>query len=233
MKKIVANKSLITNLIAFFVIIIAYLLENSLLKSIGFFALSGAITNWLAIHMLFEKVPFLYGSGVIPQRFEEFKASIKTLMMQQFFTVENINQFIQTKGQQGDEKLDLSALLNAVDYDKIYEGLVSAIMESSFGSMLEMMGGEEVLIPIKEPFTLKIQQTLTEMVSSDKFNLALEFGGDILDKIETIIDQRLNELTPKMVKEMVQAIILEHLGWLVIWGGIFGGLLGAFFNFLN
>ena len=40
------------------------------------FALSGGITNWIAIHMLFEKIPF-YGSGVIPKRFEEFKTGIK------------------------------------------------------------------------------------------------------------------------------------------------------------
>jgi uncharacterized membrane protein YheB (UPF0754 family) len=30
-----------------------------------------------------------------------------------------------------------------------------------------------------------------------------------------------------MVKEMVQAIIKQHLGWLVVWGGVFGGILGA------
>jgi hypothetical protein len=30
---------------------------------------------------------------------------------------------------------------------------------------------------------------------------------------------------------MVQAIIKEHLGWLVVWGGVFGGLLGAVFSF--
>jgi uncharacterized membrane protein YheB (UPF0754 family) len=46
----------------------------------------------MAIYMLFEKVPFLYGSGIIPNRFEEFKDSIKQLMMQQFFTVENVEQ---------------------------------------------------------------------------------------------------------------------------------------------
>ena len=66
-----------------------------LLKNIGFFALSGAITNWLAIHMLFEKIPLLYGSGVISNRFEEFKSSIRDLMMQQFFTLENVEQFIE------------------------------------------------------------------------------------------------------------------------------------------
>ena len=52
---------------------------TDLIKAIGFFALSGALTNWIAIHMLFERVPFLYGSGIIPNRFEEFKESITAL----------------------------------------------------------------------------------------------------------------------------------------------------------
>ena len=38
--------------------------------------------------MLFEKVPGLYGSGVVPSRFEEFKEGIAHLMMKQFFTEE-------------------------------------------------------------------------------------------------------------------------------------------------
>ncbi|MGY8761896.1 MAG: DUF445 domain-containing protein, partial [Nitrospinaceae bacterium] len=81
----ILNKSFLTNLIAILIIITSYLcpIEPDLIKSVGFFALSGAVTNWLAIHMLFEKVPFLYGSGVIPNRFDEFKLAIKDLMMKQ------------------------------------------------------------------------------------------------------------------------------------------------------
>jgi Na+/H+ antiporter NhaD/arsenite permease-like protein len=40
------------------------------------------------------------------------------------------------------------------------------------------------------------------------------------------VNLRLEELTPKMVKEIVQDMIKEHLGWLVIWGAVFGGLIG-------
>jgi uncharacterized membrane protein YheB (UPF0754 family) len=234
------NKSVITNFIAALIIVVGYLcpVQQALVKSIGFFALSGAVTNWLAIYMLFEKVPFLYGSGVIPERFEEFKRSIKQLMMTQFFTGQNIEQFIETEEQQGGGLLNLEPLLNAVNYDKIYEGLVSSIMESSFGGMLMMMGGVEALAPLKEPFSQKMRVTLTEMVHSEMFKNALEQGldahkisGDIVMKIENVIDKRLDELTPQLVKEIVQAIIHEHLGWLVVWGGIFGGLLGALFVF--
>lgn len=59
-------------------------LQQPLVLSVGLFAFSGALTNWLAVHMLFEKVPGLYGSGVIPARFEQFKQAIADLMMEQF-----------------------------------------------------------------------------------------------------------------------------------------------------
>ena len=238
--KHILNKSFLTNLTAIIIIVAGYLcpIEPDLMKSIGFFALSGAVTNWLAIHMLFEKVPFLYGSGVIPNRFDEFKFAIKDLMMKQFFTQENIEQFIEAEEQQGSNVLNIDPLMNAIDYDKIYEGLVSSIMESSFGSMLQMMGGEEALAPLREPFMVKMKNTLREMVESERFKDVLKLGldshkigQDIVSKIETIIDKRLNELTPQLVKEIVQKIIKVHLGWLVVWGGVFGGFLGAAFSF--
>ena len=238
--KHILNKSFLTNLIAVLIIVAGYLcpVEPDLMKSIGFFALSGAVTNWLAIHMLFEKVPFLYGSGVIPNRFDEFKLAIKDLMMKQFFTQENVEHFIEAEEQQGSHVLNIDPLLNAIDYDKIYEGLVTSIMESSFGATLQMMGGEQALIPLREPFIKKVKTTLREMTESEHFKDVLKqsldsrkVGQDIVSKIETIIDKRLNELTPQLVKEIVQKIIKVHLGWLVVWGGIFGAVLGAVFNF--
>ena len=238
--KHILNKSFLTNLIAVLIIVAGYLcpLEPDLMKSIGFFALSGAVTNWLAIHMLFEKVPFLYGSGVIPNRFDEFKLAIKDLMMTQFFTQENVEQFIEAEEQQGSHVFNVDPLLNAIDYDQIYKGLVTSIMESSFGAMLQMVGGEQALIPLREPFIEKIKTTLRGMVESERFKDVLKqgldsqkIGQDIVSKIETIIENRLNELTPQLVKEIVQKIIKVHLGWLVVWGGLFGGILGAIFSF--
>ncbi|MGZ8144479.1 MAG: DUF445 domain-containing protein [Methylosarcina sp.] len=239
MKKLV-NKSFLTNIISLLIVIVGYLIpvQQELIKSIGFFALSGAITNWLAIYMLFERVPLLYGSGVIPSRFEEFKQSVKEMMMQQFFTVSNIEQFIEAEEQQGGKVLNLDSLLNAVDYERIYHGLVSSLMDSSFGGMLAIMGGPEVLTPLKRPIIEKLRTILAGIAESDNFTAALrhgldarKIGNDIIIKIEMVIDKRLDELTPQLVKEMVQAIIQEHLGWLVVWGGIFGGLMGALFVF--
>ncbi|MBY7825428.1 DUF445 domain-containing protein [Vibrio fluvialis] len=232
------NKSLITNLAALALLGAGYTLDNTFAYSAGLFAFSGAITNWLAIHMLFEKVPGLYGSGVIPARFEAFKAAIKTLMMEQFFTEANIDRFLNQE-MAGDKTLNLEPVIAKVDFNPTFDSLVEVISNSSFGGMLAMFGGSEALQPLKQPFVEKMQEAMVEMSQSENVKSALKeqlespaMMSEIQGNIENIIDQRLSELTPKLVKEMVQKMIKEHLGWLVVWGGVFGGLIGVISAFI-
>ncbi|CAH0537794.1 DUF445 domain-containing protein [Vibrio marisflavi] len=226
------NKSFLTNFISLALLAAGYVTHNHILLYAGLFAFSGAITNWLAIHMLFEKVPGLYGSGVIPARFEEFKAAIKALMMEQFFTTENIDRFL-TNEMAGDKTINLEPILEKVDFNPAFDSLVTVIENSQFGGMLAMFGGTEALQPLKQPFVEKMQESVIDISQSDSVKEAIKqqfespaMMDEITTNIENIIDQRLNELTPKMVKEMVQKMIKNHLGWLVVWGGVFGGLIG-------
>lgn len=225
------NKSLLTNLLATLVLFAGLLLQNGLVLLVGLFALSGALTNWLAIHMLFEKVPGLVGSGVIPNRFDEFKSAIKNLMMEQFFNQQNIDSFVENSAE--NSQFNLKPVIEKVDLSPSYERLVDVIMNSSFGGMLSMFGGADALKPLKEPFIENMQASLIEMTQTESFHQLLQAEldepavmADIQAKIEEIIDARLAELTPELVKQMVQSIIKEHLGWLVVWGGLFGGLIG-------
>lgn len=225
------NKSLVTNVIAAALVLIGYFAEVTMVFTIGLFALSGAVTNWLAVHMLFEKVPGLYGSGVIPSRFEEFKAGIKHLMMEQFFTQENIDRLLTENSASA---IDLTPVIDKVDLEPSFDALVTTVENSSFGGMLSMFGGTEALIPLKEPFIDKMKQSLTELTQSEEFNQILineleqpNVMADLQQKVSNIVDQRLDELTPVMVKDIIQEMIRKHLGWLVVWGGVFGGLIGA------
>ena len=218
------NKSLTTNLVASAIIGASYLSPkyNEIIYQTGLFALSGGITNWLAIHMLFEKLPFFYGSGVIPSRFEEFKLGIKQLVMTEFFTPKNIDVFIEQQTQA--LSTDIS---NMIDFNRVFDGLVEAIENSSMGSMLTMLGGRKALQPLKEPVSLKLQEILSEIKEvkspeTGKKNL----GSSLITQVEQLIDQRLDELTPGQVKNIIQAMIRKHLGWLVVWGGAVGGCIG-------
>lgn len=226
------NKNIITNFIAFLLTITGYVFSQPMLFSIGIFALSGAITNSLAIHMLFEKVPGLYGSGVIPARFEEFKVGIRELMMKQFFTKENIDRFL-SDSQGHAISFNLTPVINKIDLNPAFDNLINVIEQSSFGGMLAMVGGKEALQPLKDPFIEKMKTTIIDISQSDNFHELLKESleqpnliTEMQEKVSKIIEQRLNELTPQLVKEIVQDMIKKHLGWLVVWGGVFGGLIG-------
>lgn len=223
------NMSLVTNLVALLLTVAGYFIPayGNIVTTAGAFALSGAVTNWIAIHMLFERVPGLYGSGVIPLRFEEFKAGIKHLIVQEFFSREHIERFF---AQHGAGAAD--AVNARIDFDRVFEHLTDAIVESKMGSMLNMLGGRKALEPLKEPIIDKLKGVVAELSSGDA-----AAGGDLTDglvrQVEEIIDRRLAELTPQKVKEIVEDMIRQHLGWLVVWGGVFGGLIGLLVEVLR
>lgn len=231
------DKSLLTNLVAGALVLLGLLpfAAAPWFMSVGLFALSGSVTNWLAIHMLFERVPGFYGSGVVPLHFEEFKRGIRKLIMQQFFSPDNIDKFLQQSGSVA-RGLDseIQKLIDKLDLEKAFDALLDVIMASSFGSMLAMFGGRDALNPLRDPFVRKMREYFLGVVDSEDFRASLARGianategrESLHARIEHIVDRRLDELTPQLVKEIVQAMIKKHLGWLVVWGGVLGGLIG-------
>ena len=139
--------------------------------------------------------------------------------MTEFFTPQNINVFLEQQ-----TEVFSADINNVIDFDRVFDGLVEAIEGSSMGGMLAMLGGRKTLEPLKEPITLKLQEIIWEMKESktgDK-NMATS----LLSQVEQIVDQRLDELSPVQVKNMIQEMIRQHLGWLVVWGGVVGGFIG-------
>ncbi|NOR55926.1 MAG: DUF445 domain-containing protein [Sulfurovum sp.] len=226
------SKSFITDFISILLIGTSFLVPaqyHSPLLFTGLFALSGAITNQVAIYMLFERVPFLYGSGVIEKNFETFKGSIHAMIMKQFFSKEQLGDFFAKE----EQKIDLAPLVEGADFSPAFDALSKTVLESKFGGAISMFGGESALEGLRDPFERKLKSSISAIVSSESFKAQVDeyiqdsaLSEDMLDSVETLITTRLDELTPAMVKELVQELIKEHLGWLVVWGGVFGGLIG-------
>lgn len=219
------NKSLITNLISIFIILIGFLYRDdfSFILLVGVFALSGSITNLLAIHMLFDKVPFLYGSGVILDRFDDIKLGIKNLILKELFSAEQIDKFILDNKQKTS-----GGIIEKIDFDRVFVGLVESIEGSQLGGMLAMIGGRKALEPLKDPFVKKLKVIIEDFIKDNSGNN--NSTDELILKIENILDARLADLSPNDVKIIIQKMIREHLGWLVVWGGFFGGLLGLIFS---
>ncbi len=232
------NISALSNLVALVLAIAGYFLPGvagELLLTTGLYALSGGITNWLAIHMLFEKVPGFYGSGVIPARFEEFKEGIRHMIMQQFFNPQNVQDFFRQGGSGAAVSAELAeGLLARADLNKAFDSLVEMILESSFGGMLGMFGGGKALNTLREPFIERMQNFLHGMATDAELldQLGKQSADALLSKVENIVNKRLDELTPQMVKEIVEHMIHKHLGWLVVWGTVLGGIMGLFVEVL-
>lgn len=238
------NKSLLTNLVALGVVGASLLVPEPWRThglTMGLFALSGAVTNWLAVYMLFERVPGFHGSGVVPLHFEEFKSEIRQLVMRQFFSVENIDRFFSNQVMEsGELEHTLRGVVEQMDLDKAFESLVEAIMQSPLGGMLGMIGGADALENLREPFRKRIRAHMLKLLDSETFRETLRARMALLVSAETLqgrisgmVDRRLDELTPGMVKDLVQNMMQKHLGWLVVWGAVIGGLIGLVFSLLS
>ena len=224
------TKASITSGIALLITLSGFLFESysNVLSSVGLFALSGSITNWLAVHMLFEKIPLLYGSGVIPNRFSKFKSELKTIIVVQFFDRARVKKFLAEN-----EKGTSGGIFGEIDYNNAFDELIVAISSSKLGSMLQMVGGSKALEPLREPIIEKLKGVVTKLGASNNDSERSDIIGNLIKSLENLIDRRLEELSPEDVKLIVQKMIKEHLGWLVVWGGVFGGLLGLIIEFLG
>ena len=215
------NKSFLTNLTAVLITFIGlFPIYNEIIFFTGLFALSGSITNWLAVYMLFDKVPFIYGSGVIPRNFVIFKAGIRNIVMQEFFAGDNFEIFVK----QNNESLKTKIETN-INFETVFLKLTEAIEESSLGGLLGMIGGKEALNPLKEPIKEKLLMALSEQFETS--SLKNNEGYEVVKmQLEKLIDDRLDEIGPQEVKVILKKMIDKHLGWLVLWGGVFGGVIG-------
>ena len=230
-----------TNLIAAALVVFGFWISepwSKTLLNIGLFSLSGALTNWLAVYMLFERVPGIYGSGVIPLHFEDFKTGIHQLIMGQFFDRNNLEKFF--KGVDGSKYLpDFKQVFKEINLNPAFNSLLEVIQNSSFGPLVSMAGGIQALESLREPFTDKLHLVVQKIAVSEPFKQAMRDKQDELSasqnlqqKINELVTLRLDELTPEMVKEIIERMIQKHLGWHVVWGGIFGGLIGLITSFV-
>ncbi|MCH2615106.1 MAG: hypothetical protein MKZ70_10525, partial [Opitutales bacterium] len=96
-----------------------------------------------------------------------------------------------------------------------------------------LVGGMRALEPLREPLKDEFSRKLTEMVEDldlKKSNMHFE---NFRPTVENLVEGKLDQLEPEEVKSILEDIIREHLGWLVVWGGVFGGAIGVAASFVT
>ena len=198
------------------------------LVAAGLFGFAGGVTNWLAVKMLFDRIPLLYGSGVIPSRFREIRETVKGLIMVHFFDEEYLSRFfaerIETLAQ--DESLGprLVAILESDEVDAIIERKLQEMQQTPTGMILKMVGTETVK-PMVKRFLSGMGEDVAPLIANEFARPGVEAEA-LREQVNQLLETKLKELTPEAVKRMMEDVIRQHLGWLIVWGNVFGGSIG-------
>ena len=102
MRNNIVEKGRVSNTITFLMLLLGLIgtpeiVHADWLLAAGLFGFAGGFTNWLAVKMLFDRVPFLYGSAVIPNRFREIRQAVKDAIMHYFFDQEHLESFFESQ----------------------------------------------------------------------------------------------------------------------------------------
>lgn len=197
----------------------------------GLFSFAGSITNQLAITALFDPVLGLPGTGIIPKRFKEIRQTIKDTIMKTFFDADFLEAYIDeqtSKFKQGlklDEKL--KQMLESDAVDKIIDDKLADLNNRPEGMMLAMAGINPLsLKPMIKPFVLGMGTDLAPVMLDTLDPKKMMTIDQIRDEIDKMMSEKLLLLTAPLVKRVLRDVIQKHLVWLVVWGGVFGGLIG-------
>ena len=238
------NKGDYSNVATAVVLIIGLIMRTSLggrnasagfILAFGLFGFAGGVTNWLAVKMLFDRIPFLIGSGVIPRRFKDILGALKTMILETFFEKKFLSEYLSTRSGNLLEKVDVKSKLrkamagDTFDHDlaRKLEKLAATPDGLLLQTMAPMFGGFDTMVPMLKPMLIGIGADLIETLAQN-FDLTEIVDVDtVRGEIDKVLTERMETLTPLRVKRMMAAVIREHLGWLVVWGNVFGGLIGA------
>jgi uncharacterized membrane protein YheB (UPF0754 family) len=235
------NKGDVSNLLTLFIMVLGLMWYSKdpnsepakYIFSFGLFGFSGGVTNWLAIKMLFYDIG-LIGSGVIPKQFIPIRNSIKDMMMQMFFDIDFLREYISKRAKQFVKEADfgdkVSTILTSESFEVVLTKTLTDLSAKPEGMILQtmapMFGGIEGMIPMLKPMLVSAGKEIVDSTADNFDPLSIWSVEQIRDQLENMIETKLLELTPAMITEMMDSILHAHLGWLIIWGNVFGGLIG-------
>ena len=82
------------------------------------------------------------------------------------------------------------------------------------------------LKPVIKPFVLDMGTDMAPLLL-EMFDANSMLNVDTMrSEVEQMMDAKLQELTPDMVKELIENVIRNHLGFLIVWGNVFGACIG-------
>ncbi|XP_035678968.1 uncharacterized protein LOC118417496 isoform X3 [Branchiostoma floridae] len=201
-------------------------------RAMGLFSVSGGVTNWLAVKMLFDRIPGLIGSGVITSQFKEIRQTVKNVVLETFFETEYLENYMHRKSGEFlaafQIESKLQRLLQSERVMQIIDNQVQKLYKKPEGMMLAMMGVDAgKLSKMIQPLMKGLSRDMTPVLAKNLKTFEFMNAESMRAQVDEMMTVKMEEFTPPKVKKLVEQMIRQHLGWLVVWGNVFGALLGT------
>jgi hypothetical protein len=81
-------------------------------------------------------------------------------------------------------------------------------------------------ISLIKPFVIGMADDIAPMLGTLFDAKSILSVDKLRSEIDLLMTEKLLELTPERVRDLLEEVIRTHLGWLVVWGNVFGSLIG-------
>lgn len=178
-------------------------------------ALTGYITNYIAIKMLFHprekvKILFLEVQGIFPKRQKTLAEKLGKIVAEELFSVEDVKASLQKPGNAEEVTAVLDARLNDFLDNRLGEAM----------PMLAMFMNDELKLKIKTTLEAELQLILPELI--DRFVSKIEEEVDV----ERTVYEKVVGFSTDKLEDILYSIMSKEFKFIEILGGILGFIIG-------
>lgn len=178
-------------------------------------ALTGWITNYIAVKMLFHprkkvKILFFQVQGIFPKRQKSLAEKLGKIVADELFSVDEVRKAL--KNPEGYQEVD-----QVID-EKIEDFLENKLVEAM--PMLYVFMNDELKVTIKTTLKEEVQAMLPEMI--DRFANKIEREVDI----EKTVYEKVVNFSSDKLEAILYSIMSKEFRFIEILGGVLGFIIG-------
>jgi uncharacterized membrane protein YheB (UPF0754 family) len=118
----------------------------------------------------------------------------------------------------------LTQVLASDQADIAIDAELENLKQGPMGMMVKMAGNDILKVIIKQ-FIGGLVTRIAPVAEERLREKAIDVPA-LRVQVDQLLEVKLEELTPEIVKSMMERVMREHLGWLIVWGNVFGAAIG-------
>jgi hypothetical protein len=176
------------------------------LRAVGLFGFIGGVTNWVAIEMLFVRIPYLIGTGVVAKQYKELREGIRRIVVNTLFDPTAVSKYFSGQRKYAIEMLHLGphfgGLLDSPAANTIVEQKIDSALAGPEGLILTLLGVDHS--ELRSIIRKNVQLFLVDIspIILDKLSPGIINGEGLQEEVEKILDQKIEELSATKVRQV-------------------------------